>query len=1205
MTCSQPHWTILLLLLIGIHTGCVNAIKPPSNAEILELQKRLQGGSGVTPKRDAPITADGVQVVIQTGHASGIRAVAVSPNGRYIASGGEDGVKIWDVASGQEIRTITAVRLTEGTSVAFTEDSAQVITAGENNQLNIFDVASGKTVYLKRLSGVMTRRMDPEGHFATAIEPYRGGDTSKVRMRVIDLRTGTEIWTGSVEDKRAPWVISRDGKTLLALIQTPDILTQEIELIVWDVPSKTLLRTLPGLPAGMAIDLHPQVSPDGRYLLAEGAVERDPKIHVFDLETGQLAKTFAIGEHRSTGLRFSSDGKMVAFTSSDGTAKLLEFPSGREVKTLMGSAVNFSSDGRTLVVGAADGGVPFLSDLASGKETRLVGGSSAVTDLVVTPDGRSVVAGMEKGNAKLWDLMTGQLIRTFDCPGDVAATSVAVSSVMPVLATRCGDGSAWLWDLATGRRLRNLLPPSLSGDELPPEFPDIRFVRMSRDGRTLFMNVVGQLVQWDLVSGKEVRRITISEKANTTSVASHRDQPGAIDPDVRTGRNTTLQMHPYQHQINRIEKMKKWVLALAIHPDGQLVAVELVESTSLWNLRSGKEVLQVTNRRALLSHLVFSPDGRFLIGSSGGGSRAIWDVATGQPVRLVDNTRRIYEYLWAGGALSPDGRLAASVQEEIIYVWDVATGTDRLKLVGHTNSVKTVAFAPNGRTLISGGSDGAVRVWDLHTGKEQAALVALGHQDFVVITPDQYYRTSKANIRGVAFGVGDQLYPFEQFDLRFNRPDLVLSRLGLAPPELIQSYRLAYEKRLKKMGFTEQMLKRDFHLPEVEVLTKDVPVSLPTPTLTLRVKASDSEYPLDRLHVFVNDIPIYGTAGLPLPAKQLKTHEQDLQVPLVAGRNKVQVSVLNQQGVESLKQTVYTSSTAPTAPPDVYVVAIGVSDYKNKAYSLRYAAKDALDLVKAYQAIEQRPGSKTKVHVLNLTDQKATRPEILKAKDWLRQSKINDLVVVFAAGHGMTDEQSNYYFGTHDIDPQHPATSGLPYEDFENLLDGIPALQKVLLLDTCFSGEIEKDQAVVVAKAETGGAGTVKMRAFKAARGVTVTAGTSGAPTGTAGASQLSQNMVTFQQDWFADLRRGTGAAVISSSSGNEYSLEGEQWKNGVFTYALLNGLKNHGADANKDQTVTVSELQGYVIDQVRTLTQGGQNPTVRHENLEYDFAVY
>jgi hypothetical protein len=132
------------------------------------------------------------------------------------------------------------------------------------------------------------------------------------------------------------------------------------------------------------------------------------------------------------------------------------------------------------------------------------------------------------------------------------------------------------------------------------------------------------------------------------------------------------------------------------------------------------------------------------------------------------------------------------------------------------------------------------------------------------------------------------------------------------------------------------------------------------------------------------------------------------------------------------------------------------------------------------------------------------------------------------------------------------------------------------------------------------------MRAFKAARGVSVVIDEPHVPSSTGGnAPRLSSDMLRFQQDWFADLRRGTGAAVISSSSGNEYSLEGEQWKNGVFTYSLLNGLKNRQADANKDQLITVSELQAYVIDQVRKLTEGGQNPTVRRENLESDFIVY
>ena len=93
-----------------------------------------------------------------------------------------------------------------------------------------------------------------------------------------------------------------------------------------------------------------------------------------------------------------------------------------------------------------------------------------------------------------------------------------------------------------------------------------------------------------------------------------------------------------------------------------------------------------------------------------------------------------------------------------------------------------------------------MRIWNLQSGKEQAALIALGHEDFVAVTADQYYRASNTRIKGVSFRVKGQLYPFEQFDLRFNRPDIVLTRLGLAPQELIQSYRLAYEKRLRENG---------------------------------------------------------------------------------------------------------------------------------------------------------------------------------------------------------------------------------------------------------------------------------------------------------------------------------------------------------------------------------------------------------------------
>ncbi len=322
-------------------------------------------------------------------------------------------------------------------------------------------------------------------------------------------------------------------------------------------------------------------------------------------------------------------------------------------------------------------------------------------------------------------------------------------------------------------------------------------------------------------------------------------------------------------------------------------------------------------------------------------------------------------------------------------------------------------------------------------------------------------------------------------------------------------------------------------------------------------------------------------------------------MPLVPGRNKVQVSAFNSEGVESLRQTLYTQATGDPVRADIWLVTIGVSRYQNSHYELRFAAKDASDVAALLSSRYGADGSAGAAHVLALNDEKATREGVRTARAWLQRARPQDMAVIFVAGHGITDPDQNYYFGTYDIDAAHPSANGLPFEEFENLLDGIAPLKKLLLVDTCFSGEIERDEPSAVATVP--GAGSVTMRAFGAMRGINVQADDTAGTSLTSGLPVYARS----QQEWFADLRRGTGAAVISSASGNEYALEGEQWHNGVFTYAVLDGLKNGKADRNGDGVVTVSELEAFVIEAVRTLTQGRQNPTVRRENLDYDFVVY
>jgi uncharacterized caspase-like protein len=75
-------------------------------------------------------------------------------------------------------------------------------------------------------------------------------------------------------------------------------------------------------------------------------------------------------------------------------------------------------------------------------------------------------------------------------------------------------------------------------------------------------------------------------------------------------------------------------------------------------------------------------------------------------------------------------------------------------------------------------------------------------------------------------------------------------------------------------------------------------------------------------------------------------------------------------------------------------------------------------------------------------------------------------------------------------------------------------------------------------------------------------------------------------QEVFANVSKGSGAVVISAAAGNSYALESDQWRNGVFTFALLNGLSNKEADKNKDRIITVTELKDFVSEKVEALTQ-------------------
>jgi uncharacterized caspase-like protein len=101
------------------------------------------------------------------------------------------------------------------------------------------------------------------------------------------------------------------------------------------------------------------------------------------------------------------------------------------------------------------------------------------------------------------------------------------------------------------------------------------------------------------------------------------------------------------------------------------------------------------------------------------------------------------------------------------------------------------------------------------------------------------------------------------------------------------------------------------------------------------------------------------------------------------------------------------------------------------------------------------------------------------------------------------------------------------------------------------------------------------------------------------------KNTSELTKELFTDLRRGTGATVVSSAGGGEYAMESGEWKNGLFTYSLINGIQSKKADLDKDGKIMLSELQKYVQTQVVELSGGKQQPTSRIENIAMDFRVW
>lgn len=481
---------------------------------------------------------------------------------------------------------------------------------------------------------------------------------------------------------------------------------------------------------------------------------------------------------------------------------------------------------------------------------------------------------------------------------------------------------------------------------------------------------------------------------------------------------------------------------------------------------------------------------------------------------------------------------------------------------------------------------GAPQIWIYNTGTGEKVIgfYGAGINDFLTVTPDHYYTGTLESVKKIRFLEKGQNLDVSTYDWWRNRPDIIVRRLGSGDSTFSETLRQAWEKRLSKANVTRSHPGSVELLPVCRIANENELSHFEKKAHVNIVLEATSEHEIIKmLYVFVNGTNVLkkDVAGA---GKKTVTHSID--IALTSGLNNISIYCVDEAGLASPKINYSLFYEGEEEKETVYYVGLGVGNYNDSTYNLKYTIKDINDLDSAFK---RRFTNTLKTYTF--TNEKVNLQTINKIKELLSKVKANDKVIISLSGHGILDAKQNFYFATPETDFSNPTDKSISYDDIEKLLDGLPCRNKLLLIDACHSGETDRDgKAMIPGEGNLSGSVT-------------------GRPRGSIGQGTQTkiglQNSFKVMQQIFSDFQTGNGTTIISAAGGEEYAFESEEWKNGVFTYSVLRGLADLKADENNDGVITISELQRYVSLHVQTLTNGKQQPTSRQYNHESDFRVW
>jgi WD40 repeat protein len=604
-----------------------------------------------------------------------------SPDGKILATGGNNEIRLWDPATGKLLREI---RDDFGYSEPiFAPDGKLLVTAPADGTVSLWDTTTGR--------------------------------------RSAQLRGGHEKQVSHA-------AFSADGTRLVTLCTAR-------RLCHWNVATGTLAKTIE-MPVPRRV--HSMCfAPDARTLAV--SPRDDAPVFLLETDTGKETVKFE-GEFArgGFGLAFSRDGKTVATSLVDlgkwddlttvalwdaGTGKL------RRHFTMPARAVRrlvFAPDGRTLVTAGGEPTVHLL-DAATGKQRHDWPGHEAVVSaLAFAPDGSTLVSGGLDGALRVWDLKAGRHLR--ELPGHrwgVSGLAVAPNGAGDANAARVvsagNDGCVRVQSL-TGKLIRRIALGQAPEQLKAPEAM-VYALGCAPDGKTaatfsLVRNPAQPMYHvWDLATGKPL--VSRRDSANVISVRQ-------FSPDARL-------------VMQQVDGGGGGEGAAGGFKDDGAGGPAPISTVLVHDVATGKQVAALPLPRPG-GHLgAFARDRRTLLTATFRGERKadgwtyhnalhLWELATGKERLTISFSApgRVCQI-----ALAPSGRAAATVSDDgVIHVWDLASGKQMLRHAGPALGAPALAYAPDSRSVAVGYADSTILVWDAVGAERKPGLTrtALGDQ---------------------------------------------------------------------------------------------------------------------------------------------------------------------------------------------------------------------------------------------------------------------------------------------------------------------------------------------------------------------------------------------------------------------------------------------------------------------------------------------